>query len=532
MLKPRRHVLVEPNARRKSEFKDLLSHPNNTYSFLRNDPIETRTIARLFNEGYLPEQEADAIARPSHAPNPNLLVLANLARLRLNPQLGSPLFAQLLGGYADGTSVNRYGAVRIITVINNDYVESLLPKTLVNRRRLQGVAEGVARIIPIVRNDSYASKLHLKGLETIERSAHRVAERMKQAGITSPSRREPDPLELAPVPIYVRDFKTTVEYCPRPKLPWHEEYIKYDATFMAGKKAPKKDSERYKRYVQLRRNLLYENRQAGMVKGAVGIQAEIDAVDEKLRKLKAEHQSGIIADPELIKALKKLVASRQKSVKQLKDVTSSMGVQPLRCLDSNVDEARCFTDNGDGKSEPLLEWDRRPYEPFKALPEDFNGPKVCAILDIHPDPSAPVLQAQKRLREQGRHQDSEAITQIWFHLCRLLFSRSKAPLSSILGNLFPTVPVHELVNAIPALQRIALVSVDFQNNADGTPVAHLHYKDNCLDGAAYRTISTATLWAIAEHWHGWPFKAVESEELFKILGGGAVRTGTYKHDNY
>ena len=543
LLKPRRHVLIEPNVRRKAQFDDLLSHPDSRYSYLRDDPTDNKTIIKVFEDRYLPEQKEDAKARPPHAPNPNLLVLMNLARVRLPPHLGSSLFAKIFQDFADGTSINRYGAVRIITIVHNDFAEIILPKVLANRKRIQGLSEGVARILSIVRNNSDVSKLHLKGMEIIKKSADRVAERSKEAGPTFPPGRDAEPVDLAPIPEYINDVKSTVEYCPRPKQSWHNEYSTYDAMFKAGKFdrlknssgkfVQGKDPRTYKRYVSLRRRLLYENRQAQIVDEAAEIQTQIDTIDEKLRKLKTEHESGNLDALKLTTTLKDLVASRRELTEKLEELTLTLSVQSRRWLETNVNEARYFAHNEDGKSEPLLEWDRRPYEPFRSLPGDFDAQNAtCAILDIRPDPSAPIFQAQRKLREQGRHGDSEAITRIWFHFCRLLFSRGKEPFSNILKQLFPSIPIPDLVQSVRALQRIALVSVSIRENANGTPVPSLYYGDDCLDSVLYRTVSTATLWAIAEHWHAWPFKPVQAGELHKVLGGGSVGSNRFRDDDY
>lgn len=513
-------------------YEDVLKAPGSTYSLLPGDPVDDReAMLRLLGE-YLPEQAEYAKNRPHHAPNPNLLILLNIARMSLPPKIGTPLLTRHFEGYADGSFLNRYGPARMIAVMNKDFVETVLPRATVHRKRLQGLSEGLAKVVQVAGGEPTTEKLHLRGLDNHAESAARTALRAKEAGIKTPRGRGPAPIEWAPSPSYLSK-EDPVEYHKRAILPWHRHYLEVHAGYQAGEVSLKIDRLAYKRYVNMRRNLLYENRQHGIVHKATSIQVKIEPLDERLRKMKAEYESGKANSTQQIEEIRLIVSTRKELIEKLKKVAPEPKTQPGRWLEGHSNEARYLNDNGDGNSEPLLLWDRRPYEPLGTLRKDTDTPLLtgsCAVVDIQPDPSAPVLRAQSKLWEQGKEKDSEAITLIWFHLCRLLVTRSRDSFSSVLKQLFPTRTIPELVRAIPALQRVATVSVSFETDANGKETPTFYYQDDCMASLLYRNVSTAIFWAVAEEWHKWPFKPVPTEDLHRVLGGGSVRGGTYRDD--
>ncbi|KAL1958939.1 hypothetical protein VTO42DRAFT_3492 [Malbranchea cinnamomea] len=516
-LNPRRHILVDQRPTRFSLFEPLLKAPGSRYNYIQADPARAEFWGHLFSKEYLPELVGSREARPPNALNPNLLFLVNIARSRVSSEVGNTLFNRYFRSCVDGSFMHRYGAVRMILVTHQDFVDVLLPRCLSNRRRTSGLAEGVAKIVQVAGNDSTRSKIHLKGLSLANKCADQVAQREKEAGIRVPEDRVAAPLELAPVPRYQEKPSDEIVYTPRLKQPWHEEYIQLEAAYRAGKLVKQVNPNTHRRLVVLRRHLLYENRQSAIVDSALRIQSDIDKLEERIRKAKVEYESGQ-RGIELVAELKEILSSKNQLTEQLETVTSSMGPLCTRWLASYVDEDRCFPTDED-KTKPLLLWDRRPYEPLRVYNDDFDLQMTCTVLDIQPDPSSHVMSSFRKLQEEGKREESHATTAVWYDLCQFLKTYNKRPIDVVLRRLFPSRPISDIVKSIPALARHAKVSVSFTKGPDGIETPTFSYADDCLSHASYRTIPSSTLWDIAAAWVKWPYRSVSMNDSFKIMGG-------------
>ena len=414
---------------------------------------------------------------------------------------------------------------RLLVVSTAKHTDILVPRTLNRRKRIALLAEATSKVVQVAGINPPKLNWEVKGLDVVEKSASRTAQREQEAGIAVPEHRVARPVELAPSPSYVNNWrgKESYVYTPRPKKDWHDEYVELERRFREGKldeKAPRKQlSER-------RRRLLHENRDAARLKELGTMQKTIDGLEEKLREMKrnGKYSSGEVR--QVVSELRRLLAKRDPLYECLSSLLQLYATH-------QAEERRCFEDNGEGKHLPLLQWDRRPYEPLHVSPNEFSPKAECSILDIQPDANSPILSRRREYTEAGKGDDYRAIVQVFLHLGRLLVYSGRKPLDSILQALFPGRPMSEVIEAIPSLARLAKVSVSFvpmpDENEAGQEGGHeetavLEYAEDCLSDVSWRTLPASMIWDIAAEWYTYPLKPVPTTELHKVLGGGRIDT--------
>lgn len=518
-FKPRTHLLIEPRQRYyRAWLNSLVKRPNSTFKHLPWDPCARDTLSRLFDDDVLPKGTRGG---PDQF-NRSILIFLNIARLRQTTTRKSQFLLHYFEALLNNDSIHRYGMVRLIVVATAKHADILVPRTLNRRKRVALLAEATSKVVHVAGINPPKLNWELKGLETVEKSASRTDQREKEAGIAVPEHRVPKPLELAPSPTYVKKWpgEKVYTYTQRPKKSWHDEYIDLERKLRYGTLGEK---AKQKRLADRRRRLLLENRDAAHLDELAATRKSVDKLEEKLREMKQTANYSTDQVRQVLSEMQQLSPKRDAQYESLSWLLKLYATH-------QAEERRCFEDNGEGKQLPLLQWDRRPYEPLHVNPSEFSRDTECSVVDIQPDPNSPILSRRRQYLEAGNESDYHAIVQVFLYLGRLLIYSGRKPLDTILQALFPGRPMPELIDSIPSLTQLAKVSVSFIPSSeqgegaktDQEEKAVLEYADDCLSHVSWRTLPASTIWDIAAEWHSWPFKPVAVTDLHKILGGGSI----------
>nr|KMM69561.1 hypothetical protein CPAG_05877 [Coccidioides posadasii RMSCC 3488] len=527
LLKPRRHILLEPNE------KDYLPHlqplldrsPN--YRLLPWEPLDERKLAALFSEEYLPEQLKRVLGPQGRIQvNPSLLILANMTRHRNSYSKKIFTFLRHLESCFDQTLFHQRGLVRMISLFSAADAENVLPRKLFGRRRLAVLADATAsEVIQLAGGTNESNNAALKGGDIWDRSARATAARAKNAGITTPRDRKPKPIELAPEALALRP--SDIPHFKRPRQDWHNGFLELYEEYKQNAKDnpgstklpdPKKESL----FMVQRKRLLLENRESHIIADCLEKGLAIDDVHAQLRSIMQKGKPYPVSTPELVSKLEALTSEYDAVFSQLSMLSKLRAVQHIqevRAYNNNTDSTDCHT--------PLLLWDRRVAEPLRIKQEELQPPIPCGIIDFHPNPSSPMLRTLQEYTSANKsREDYLDMISLFKQLIRII-SRGNATAvdRSLLHPLFPGRPVTDLVEAIPSLRKFARVTATYPPGSTirSAKDLQLTFAEDCLSGTYLRELPISVLWDIALEWNRWPMRMITAQELWKVLGGGGVQ---------
>ncbi|PGH23834.1 hypothetical protein AJ80_02082 [Polytolypa hystricis UAMH7299] len=539
LLKPRRHILLEPNMKDYHSFiNPLLEKPNSRYIHLPWDPVDLEIYDNLFDQGHLPEQtNRDLGPLGSCQSNNTLLVLANLTYHR---QFGTRgyLFLRYMEACLEQTLFHRYGLVRVIAMLPAEDAETINPKILAKRKKAAALTEAVSdRLIEVSTDTSITRWCSMKGYKTLKKSAEQAAAQAAKKTIETPPGREPCPLKLAPdVTRHGRKTKSL----DRPRHEWHHEYIILEEKFR------KKEIERppknmpmaviaqapqyagYKRLVELRRRMLSENRDMAAIDQMEEEQEVIDLKEEELlRDLKkpTRNPNNVVRRAEHIQGL----------VRQRDELLDSVRPRVREVFLWTRDERRCFQGKLPNGKQPLLFWDRRPYEPLHIDPEEVYPQKSCSIIDFHPNKNSPMMMTQREHIRNDTPDTYFAIVRTFQQLLGTYTTFALKPLQDILTLLFPSRSMSDLIDAVPSLEPYARPKIlDLTKSTSRMPLLSLtgdektiqpdllEYEEDCFSETLLRVIPTSVLWDLAVAWEAWSDRPHSQRDMQKALGGGKL----------
>lgn len=535
-IKPRRHILLEPNTRVYGQFLNpLVEQSGSRYVNLPWDPSHGQTFSDLFDKGYLPEQTQRNLGpRNICEVNDTLLVLANMALAWGPSKLRYSELHDYIDAMLEQTLFHRYGLVRIIAMFPTSHLESAMPKSISRRRRIQTLMEGVAVEATEVAGDTSETNYWTrKGMHALKEGVNQTSNRAKDAQVTTPPGRSAKKLEFAPKPIDIGGKLR--EYAPRPKHEWHDEYTRAykDMAKEARNGIAKSTSHKSpvtkrfrtlqspatKRFKALQKRFLYESSQIESCYEADNKQAEIDKLENKLREIMIKN----LPPPDyfeaqgIIHSFKRLRTERDRIIESLGKQYSEYHYPIYR------DERRASS-----HTEPLLFWDRRPYEPLHAYPDEFFPKVPGSMVDIRPNPDSPIFMLQNHYKQTNRQFVYRSVLAIFRALLRTFNAYQKKPVSQVLSLLFPDRSMSEFPVAIPSLVPYTTPSISlYPNDAmEWTGVKHkgnvtMGYNDDCLQDATLHIIPTAVIWDMAVEWERWPMRTSVAN-LSKSLGGALV----------
>ena len=561
LVKPRRHLLVEPNVKEYLPFlQPLLDRPNSSYQHLQWDPLDLNTYERLFDEGHLPEQGVGKVKdrKGRCGMNNTLLVLANLTHRRLKKTAGTNtphgfMFGQYLKACFDQSLFHRYGLVRIIATLPVEDSEVVLPHIISHRKKAAVLAEATALSLQEVAGGDMGWTT-VKEWAMLKTSADRVNMETKNMGIEVAEGRELKEIHAAPFPVNAKPKDPPGVL--RPRHDWHDELIEAEAEIERGdvkmvgqgkstkKKPPATPEEaekqaailkKQKTFSILRSRISRENREFYSTQQLVDLQEEID-------ELELAVAIELAANPD---AKSELVESQRAKISKLKaDLETYLDSASA----TSRKRATLFTDDrriyNNGGKDSLLLWEQRQCEPLRIDAEEIYPLNTCSIVDFQPDPNAPLLSSTdpEKMRDETEDTDEFPSTfRIFLHLLGQLTSSGIKTVPELLDTMFSGRPMEEIVRAVPSLVSIARATPPTPEPAAKSKASSTEIKTTTVpvlkpprtvetrnpeDPSTYdlsqtriRTIPATVFWDLAMEWERWPFRPESEREIINLLGG-------------
>ncbi|KAL3463052.1 hypothetical protein BJX64DRAFT_258138 [Aspergillus heterothallicus] len=550
LLKPRRHVLIEPNLKTFGALLKPLAQSRPCYKLvsteLKPDVDWLDILSRYFpeqgpsntdNSGVLPRN--DTLLVMAHPPPP----LSSKDHMS-----GSRWFLNFVETCLWQTDLHRYGSVRLLASISPIDSRSILPSLIHERERpavlsehLAGHAFAVAASHDPTRLRDWAAQKHF---DVFAGSAARVAQRTSEAGFITPAERQQPPLELAPEAPLVGNKPTP--YVTRARSNQHDKYL---AAFKAFDKADP-ESPGYDKIKKARSRasvqLSQENRQAHARNLLTDRQVQIYGLNKSISRLAADPEAKLADLDPIVKEVEALTTTLAEEMAQHHFDTT-------RAVPYLIDDRRAAFDTGSYDDAVLL-WDRRPFEPL-VIHEDEMYPRGLnrTLLYFEADPNAHSAKRLSRLTQDQQYAAYEAFEA--FSFC--LSGSHLLTVEKLMEILFPAFTANEIVKAFPSLARFA--SKRPKPNFDDLPKT-LHYEpdfkppalpsttegkeatykpdpaycyqenlDYDLSGVRCRVLPTSTLWDIfakySEH-----AKDHSIVQLSRSFGGNVTnaRSGIYQ----
>jgi mitochondrial transcription factor 1 len=389
-LKPRHHVLVEPDRKAYEPYIDpLLSQQGSRY---RHVPLLSDLFKPSGSE-YLPEQKpVTSKVTSKGSTNDSLLILANIPKLessqaRSRGSASTRNLHQYINGMLNQEkSFHHYGVVRMLAWLPDDEKAPFLPRTITDRKRFTVRLDLVARVSEIAGGAVDTMPLHQAKRQhdlTLE-SEQLAGQRAKVTGVWNPQNRRPPPSTPPWYQIGLGDDAyEQLRRLPN-KLPWHDELLALHDAWSKGRDKIEKGPSKAKRGAGRPRSKEPEKLRLLQTKFTTVRKANIVAQEWAKRQMeldKAEIRSlteGLMPSE---------MAARREAIRtKAAELHGEMekGRKDLALLARKyIDDRRGFDQNP-----PLLQWDRRIAEPLLVTNDDFYPPKKMALLDIKPAPNA------------------------------------------------------------------------------------------------------------------------------------------------
>ena len=361
-LQPRSHVLLEPDADLYRPFlQPLLDQPGTT--LLPTAGIIWRELASVLTPEVLPHQ---TIPDDPNTRNDTLLVTANLCfhpkkRFLRFDSIAVLVLHQLIDAVRMSALFQRYGLVRMLVWTSPDDKSSFLPKVIQTRRRQAIENDFSLEWIREVCGKEAASEYHVRD-DLIDRaSLAATIERMRAANLEMPAGRESaafrEGLKRGQVPMPGTQPPTFTRH-------YHHTLSDLTAT-NAEQGGLDEESDEFKTMK------LYAWRAQTDIRKAERFHYTATGLDNILALRVSKR-----ATPEEIAAAEK---EWQRGLRELPKTIQY--------------EFQTYKDNlfAFRRSPPLLQWDRRPYEPLTVQPEEFFPRVECCLLDIQPRAPHPLL---------------------------------------------------------------------------------------------------------------------------------------------
>lgn len=480
-LKPRTHLLLEPDTVYKQFYEPLLQKKNSKYKLIPKHGVIWETLDSLGE--HLPHQELLLPGDPrQNAPNNTLLFTADLGHLF--PAIYgfknmSHLFLhQLMSACRNHSLFYRYGLVRMLIWMDDRDKMILCPRTVSSRTKFAVELEiNFESIVEVASSDASLDLTRVRRREhplQLQR-AKQSLELMDKAGIKTPDGRALT-MQIEAAQKQGESSRDASYNASRQSMAQLEdlesrwkrgEFTRYveDPTAPRGKTV----SEEYLRMsrMQHRRNFLIK---------------EYAWLDEQI----ARHDS-IIAQEE---SLGNLPADEASSAKEeikklwetfLEDLEKRHYHQQAQFF-LRLDDRLLFY-----KDPPVLHWDRQPFMALKVKAEEFFPAHELALLDVQPKALEPIF------RPSVNYDHFE-------YIVASFFTFPTQSIESAMRSLAPGA-FEWLIPECPSL----------------TDVSKGGYSD--LNMVRVRIMTREQWKEILTAWMNWPFRPNDEQVLYRLGGG-------------
>ncbi|KAJ5769292.1 hypothetical protein N7520_003851, partial [Penicillium odoratum] len=448
LLRPRRHVMIEPNLKLYGPVLQELAESKPCYKFASGE-VYGANWAPIY-EKYLPEQIRPVPEFGGTLPkNDTLLVLARPPGTdsKQNHYTPARWWASVMEDCMNQTGLHMYGSVRILVGLNTHELQVVLPRSIHERRRPAMLTENVAfhtfELASVYEPEPWYT---LKTWKSIERNKQRVAERTAEKGVITPPGREPPALQMAPQSPASRN---KVPYNPRART---EAHYRYEKAIRKSEELSKTKSDdptpktKSKVHIEARtaRHALNFDNLCSFTRE--DISNDLSAIDDCVRKL-----SRAAADPKMtadeLKKLDQEIETRKAAATQ-KQAESHYRVS--RGWDRFLDDARIEACSNKLDDSVLL-WDRRPFEPL-LIEEDEVFPRLPeTTLYFEADEHAVLARKLNKFAQKDR----QPLMQLFQAMTLSFGSGNQISIAELADRLFPGRAANDIVKDIPSLAKYA-----------------------------------------------------------------------------
>ncbi|KAH6670322.1 hypothetical protein F5X68DRAFT_159263 [Plectosphaerella plurivora] len=406
VLKPRSHILMEPDAELYKPFLEpLLSRPGTRLVPRSGILWKELNEAMTFLEH---QKEVPVDLTKERERNDTLIVTANICaspsrRYRSFDSMAILILFQLITSIRTSSIFQKYGLIRMLVWVNDEDKRSFLPRIIQKRNKSALDAEFACEwFAEVAGKDPGAVEYEgdkLKKTGTRDhaldlQSSRNAMKRMAASNIDI----IPDRLMMATKEAMETSEDSVEAGGANYMRPWVADLEALKKADGEGKIA--RHTEDYKRLVSRRALLAFEDREA---------KKHFDLI-KQADDLAALHAEGS-------KKLAKSIEEFNESVEKL----SRLSRDQFRLTRNNEIVFK--------QDPPVMLWDRRPWEPLKAEPDEFYPKNDCALLDIQPKSMHPLLRAA------GEKGDRPSDILDLMH--RALADESRTPISKGLQKLWP-----------------------------------------------------------------------------------------------
>ncbi|KAH8881369.1 S-adenosyl-L-methionine-dependent methyltransferase [Thozetella sp. PMI_491] len=370
VLRPRSHILLEPNQLYKPFLDPILAQPNTR--LVPRSGIVWKDLNSILSPEYLPHQVPhDPLSAEAPSRNDTLLVVGNIAFYPKRkwgefPSLSSLLLFQFIRSLRSSSLFQKYGLVRMLFWVADEDKIPLLPRSVQKRKRLAIEAELTTDWITEIAGGDVTDEGRFRRWRSIDlEGAQAVAEKMRLAGRTVPPGRETKLFQE------LRQFGGTIE-AGATTLPFHNELADLQEKFQAG--AFGEDDPQFQR---LRRLRWRGNQETVLGRKTVELTEEHRMIEDEVREAWAKSETG--SREELDKRTRAALERHEAKLDGMTQLNFSK-------FWTARDNLHAFH-----QDPPILQWDRREAEPLVAHPTDFYPNGTACLLDIQPKAPHPLL---------------------------------------------------------------------------------------------------------------------------------------------
>lgn len=466
-LQPRSHVLLEPDHELYQPFlQPLLDQPGT--KLVPKSGIIWRDLNSVLTPEHLPHQN---IPDNPDERNDTLLVTANLAfhpkkRFLNFESIAALVLHQFVDAMRTGGLFQRYGLVRMLIWTRTDDKLSFLPRNIQRRRRQALENDLVCEWLHEVCGGEAASASWFARDDAInEASLLATVKRMRAAKLKLPPGREPAGYQEAVVTARARRRGPIPgTQIPTFKRAYHDILANMEAASLE-QVGPDEDPH------DLKAMNVYKWRVNADLRKAGRLLHHSTGLDNIIALHKAERPDA-----------EEIAAAELQWLTEIQEAPRTL-----------VDEFITYKDNLHAfrKTPPLLQWDRRAYEPMTVEAEEFFPNVHCSLLDVQPRAPHPLL----RQTGPASNRAADMFDVILGSLVQLAASQ---PLGSGLDALWPGASDYILPRWTSG----------HDLSRGGFPV-HLRYAD-----PVPRLLDARQWEELLELWMEWPFRP----EFHELLG--------------
>jgi transcription factor 1 len=376
-VKPRRHILVEPERQLYNPFiEPLLSSSQSAYQ-------HAASLAEVLDpeSGLLRASQQEYHADIGSELNTSLLVVANATRRSGSGRKDDSNYAGAIGkhmlhGFYNSMfhhtqeSLHRYGRVRMLAWLPDDDKASILPRTVASRGKQAVQWDLLADVSEVAGGSSYQqSNLSARRHSELDIESERlVMQRTRSDPAKDAGSRQPPPTTPIPVSFNLDEAGLAAmrELPNRPQ--WTDELFELEERYKKGEFTAESKQGKRLRVLRNRRVTAYNGHRRSM-----------DIAQRQRLLDKSEVPSTFDVGQDVLSELK----SSEEFTESLRTDRAKLKREHKLLVDKCIDDQRAFD-----HVPPVLAWDRREVEPLWAEKDEFYPSKMLALLDFQPRSNA------------------------------------------------------------------------------------------------------------------------------------------------